>query len=116
MGICGMKKIMLTLLAVAAVFSARAEIELAKNGATEHTIIYKFSGDVLLDPAVKDLADTLKAITGAKFEIAEEADGPKIFIGVTPPGERPEFASRERCIKSVGNDLYIYGDYRYGTA
>ena len=111
-----MKKFLLLLIVAAAAFSARAEVTLAKDGETDYTIVYKFSGDVLLDPAVRDLAATLKAITGAKFPIAEKADGPKIVIGVAAPGDETPCASRERRIKSVGGDLYIYGDYRYGTS
>ena len=111
-----MKKFLFVLLTAMAVLSARAELRLAQDGATNYTIVYKFSGDVLLDPAVKDLAATLKTITGAKFPIAEQADGPKIFIGVPAPGDNEPVASRERRIRSVGDDLYIYGDYRYGTA
>ena len=91
-------------------------ITLAKNGRTNCTIVYEFSGDVLLDPAVRDLAATLEEITGAKFPIAPKANGAGIYIGVAAPGDKDAFASRERRIKSVGNDLYIYGDYRYGTA
>ena len=111
-----MKKFLLVMFAALTVFSARAELTLAKNGETRYTIVYKFSGDVLLDPAVRDLAATLKTITGAEFAVAEKADGPKIVIGVAAPGDNTPCASRERRIKSVGNDLYIYGDYRYGTA
>ena len=91
-------------------------LKLAEAGKSEYTIIYEFSGDVLLDPAVKDLADTLHEITGAEFPVRKDADGPKIYIGRRAPGDTDEFQSRERRIKSVGKDLYIYGDYRYGTA
>ena len=31
-------------------------VTLAKQGRTTYTIVYDFSGDVLLDPAVRDLA------------------------------------------------------------
>ena len=91
-------------------------VELARAGKTDYTIIYEFTGDVLLDPAVKDLADTLKEITGAEFPVKTQAAGPKIYIGKRAPGDASDFQSRERRIKSVGKDLYIYGDYRYGTA
>ena len=118
-----MKKLVATMLsaATAAVITgcattAPSEVALAQNGKTNYTIVYKFSGDALLDPAVRDLAATLKAITGAEFPVAEKADGKRIFIGVTAPGDKTPCASRERRIKSVGSDLYIYGDYRYGTA
>ena len=92
-----------------------SKLTLAKDGKTEYTIIHEFKGDTLLDPSVRDLAATLKEITGAEFPIKSEAAGPKIYIGKTAPGDQADFQSRERRIKSVGNDLYIYGDYRYGT-
>ncbi len=117
-----MKKFAASMFSAAAVAIAgcaafgSSETVLAQNGKTNCTIVYKFSGDMLLDPAVRDLAATLEEITGAKFPIAEQADGPKIIIGVPAPGDKEPCASRERRIKSVGNDLYIYGDYRYGTA
>ena len=110
-----MKKFLFLLFAVAAAISARAELRLAKDGTTKYTIIYKYSGDVLLDPAVRDLAATLREITGAEFPVAEEAAGPKIFIGVAAPDDDTPCASRERRIRSVGADLYIYGDRPYGT-
>ena len=91
-------------------------ITLAKNGRTNYTIVYEFSGDVLLDPAVRDLAATLEEITGAKFPVAPKTSGCGIHVGVAAPGDKDAFASRERRIKSVGEDLYIYGDYRYGVA
>ena len=50
-------------------------VTLAKQGKTTYTIIYDFSGDVLLDPAVRDLAATLKEITGAAFRIAAKTAG-----------------------------------------
>ena len=121
-----MKKIMAGVLTMTAVAltgcldtGEQSGVELAKDGKTKYTIVYDFSkGDVLVDPAVRDLAATLQEITGAEFPIKAQAaaEGPKIHIGVTPPGDKADFASRERRIKSVGGDLYIYGDYRYGTA
>ena len=80
-------------------------IELANGGRTAYTIVYEFSGDELLDPAVKDLAATLKEITGAEFPIKAEASGPGIFIGKTAPGDKTDFRSRERRIKSVGSGI-----------
>ena len=92
-------------------------IKLAKNSRTTYTIVYDFSGDVLLDPAVRDLAATLEEITGAKFPVTPKTTGDGIYIGVTAPGDKNKsFASRERRIKSAGRDLYIYGDFRYGVA
>ena len=119
-----MRKIMAGVLTAATVAMAgcictdgKQEIALARDGKTEYTIIYDFGNkDVLVDPAVRDLAETLKEITGAEFPIKKQAEGPCIYIGKTAPGDTADFQSRERRIKSVGKDLYIYGDYRYGTA
>ena len=110
-----MKKTFVSLLLTLAALALFAEVRLAENGKTEYTIIHEFKGDALLDPAVRDLADTLKEITGAEFPVKPDASGPKIFIGKTAPGDQADFRSRERRIKSAGDDLYIYGDYRYGT-
>ena len=33
-------------------------VTLAKQGKTTYTIVYEFSGDLLLEPAVRDLAAT----------------------------------------------------------
>jgi len=97
--------------------SAAEPLVLAENGRTRHTIIYDLGkADPLLDPVVRDLAATLKEITGAEFPVAAQAAGPKIFIGAIPPGDTADFAPRERRIKSVGNDLYLYGDHRHGTS
>ena len=100
-----------------AAFAAPEELVLAENGKTDYTIVYDLDrGDVLLDPVVRDLADTLKEITGAEFPIKPRTDGPAIYIGKVPPGEKPEFSARERRIKSIGKNLYIYGDHRHGTS
>ena len=106
-------------LAFAAAMPCRAAetITLAENGKTDYTIVYDLDAhDPLLDPVVRDLADTLKEITGAEFPIRPQADGPAIRIGKVPPGDKADFAARERRIKSVGRDLYIYGDHRHGTS
>jgi len=104
--------------AFAVVLSHAAEpLVLAKDGKTEYTIVYDFGkGDALLDPVVRDLADTLKEITGAEFPVAPKTDGPGIYVGKMPPAEKADFAARERRIKTVGRDLYIYGDHRHGAA
>ena len=100
-----------------AAFAAPEELVLAENGRTDYTIVYDLDrGDALLDPVVRDLADTLKEITGAEFPIGPRTDGPGIYVGKVPPGEKPEFSARERRIKSVGRNLYIYGDHRHGTS
>ena len=113
-----MKKLLIAaaLATVAALSVTGDELKLASGGKTDYTIIYKFSRDALLDLSVRDFAGILKEITGATFPVREDADGPKIYIGRRAPGDDAPFRSRERRIKSVGKDLYIYGDYRFGTS
>ena len=101
--------------ACAATLPAAGDIRLASGGKTDYTIIYKPTRDALLDLTVRDFAGILKEITGATFPIKENADGPKIYIGKRAPGDDAPFQSRERRIRSVGKDIYLYGDYRFGT-
>ena len=56
---------------------------------------------MLLDPAVRDLAATLKEITGAEFPVAEQSDGPKIFIGVTAPGDNAPCADYDLLSRAM---------------
>ena len=112
-----MKRLFVIVAALAAFAAPAAELVLAENGKTGYTIVYDFGRrDPLLDPVVRDLADTLKEITGAEFPVAPRTDGPGIYIGKVPPGDKADFAARERRIKAVGRDLHIYGDHRHGTS
>ena len=64
------KSIMLTAAAVtlAGCLASGDQLLLAEAGKSKYTIIYEFKGDVLLDPAVRDLADTLKGHTMVALE------------------------------------------------
>ena len=111
-----MKRMLLGMAALAVLMPLAAEVKLAQEGKTVYTIVYDFGQpDPLLDLAVRDLAAALTEITGAEFPVRSAADGPKIVIGKPAPGDTAEFESRERRIKSVGADLYLYGGDRYGT-
>ena len=110
-----MKKALL-LMVLTAFLPLYGQLVLSHGGKTDYTIVYDLNiEDVVVNPAVEDLSLFLEKITGAKFPIAAKADGPKIMIGVTAPGDTRAFQPRERRIRSVGKDIYIYGDYRYGT-
>ena len=54
-----MKKLLISLCLAAAALTLCAELRLAEDGKTKYTIIYRKSGDVLLDAAVQDLAASL---------------------------------------------------------
>ena len=106
-----MKKLLYSLfLAAAFALPLGAEVRLAEGGKTDYTIVCKKSGDKRLAAAVKDLAVTLEKITGAKFPVKEAADGPKIVIAQLPSSDTKPLAEREVRAKSVGKDLYIYGE------
>ena len=97
--------------------NTNGKLVLSHEGKTDYSIVYNMKvEDAVVNPAVKDLAHFLGEITGAEFPVVEKSEGPKIYIGVTAPGDTRAFQSRERRIRSVGRDIYIYGDYRYGTA
>lgn len=93
-----------------------ADVTLAQDGRTDYTIIHDInSTDNLMNLAVRDLADYLQKSTQAVFPIQKEANGPKIYIGVTPETDKEPCQSRERRIRAIGQDIYFYGDFRYGT-
>ena len=111
-----MKKLLCSLFLAAVALAFGAELRLAEDGKTDCTIIYEKSGNKRLNAAVKDLARTLEEITGAPFPVKTEASGPKIFIGRPAPGDTRSLAPREVRVKSVGGDLYIYGEGVQGNS
>lgn len=105
-----MKKLLCSLAGAALVLTLGAGIRLAEDGSTKYTIVCGKSGGKRLKAAVKDLAKTLKQMTGAEFPVKAEAAGPKIVIGQAAPGDGKPLAPREVRAKSVGDDIYIYGE------
>ncbi|MBQ6352119.1 MAG: DUF4838 domain-containing protein, partial [Lentisphaeria bacterium] len=96
---------------------AGEKLVLAKDGKSNYTIGYDTENrDPVFRAALKDLSGYLREITGASVPLAYQAGGPRIHVGTRAPGDDAPFTGvRERRIKSVGKDLYIYGDGRFGT-
>ena len=112
-----MKKLLYSLFVAAALaLTLGAEVRLAEGGKTDYTIVCRKTDDKRLAAAVKDLARTLEKITGAKFPVKEAADGPKIVIAQVPSSDTKPLAGREVRAKSVGKDLYIYGEGVQGNS
>lgn len=106
----------IALLCAAAAF-AGDKLVIAKDGKSRYTIGYDADDqDPVYRAALKDLSDHLREITGAYIPLAYQSGGPRIIVGRRAPGDDKPFTGvRERRIKSVGNDIYIYGDGRFGT-
>ena len=113
-----MKRFLL-LFAAAFAFACGAgeKLTLAENGKSTYTIGYDAENkDPVFRAALKDLSGHLRQITGAYIPLAWQAGGPRIIVGKRAPGDEAPFTGvRERRIRSVGKDIYIYGDGRFGT-
>ena len=107
----------LAVLLAAAAAAAGDRLVLAQDGRSSYTIRYDADNkDPVFRAALRDLSEHLYFITGANIPLAYQASGPKIVVGKRAPGDDAPFSGvRERRIKSVGPDLYIYGDGRFGT-
>lgn len=113
-------KRLLTIMAMlfcAAAALADGKLTIAEDGQSRYTINYDTDNkDPVYRAALKDLSDHLREITGANIPLAYQSGGPRIIVGRRAPGDDKPFTGvRERRIKSVGNDLYIYGDGNFGT-
>ena len=109
--------VILAALCCAAAFAAEGKLVIAKDGKSSYTIGYDTENqDPVYRAALKDLSDYLKEITGASVPLAYQAGGPRILVGIRAPGDDKPFTGvRERRIRSVENDIYIYGDGKFGT-
>ena len=96
---------------------AASELTLAEGGKTAYTIVSLADQPADYQSAVWDLRAYLSKITGATFKpVTKDANGPRIYVGKRAPGDDAPFTGvRERRIKSVGDDIYIYGDGLFGT-
>ena len=114
-----MKQLFMICAAAFALCASGAEggITLAKDGKSPYTIAYDTDNqNPVFRAALKDLSNYLREITGANIPLAYQSGGPRIFVGKRAPGDDKPFTGvRERRIRSVGSDLYIYGDGLFGT-
>ena len=113
-----MKYLIITIAALSLTATFAGEkLVIAKDGKSSYTIGYDITDkDPVYRAALEDLKGHLRGITGAYIHLAHQAGGPRIFVGKRAPGDDAPFTGvRERRIKSVGKDIYIYGDGRFGT-
>ena len=101
----------------AAAALAGGKLAIAKDGKSSYTIGYDADNkDPVFRAALADLSGHLHDITGANIPLAYQSGGPRILVGIRAPGDDKPFTGvRERRIKSIGSDIYIYGDGRFGT-
>ena len=96
---------------------AEPKITIAQDGKSDYCIRFdKDDKDPRFVAAIKDLGDFLHEITGATIPFDDQTAAHKIIVGERAPGDDKPFSGvRERRIKSVGNDIYLYGDGQFGT-
>ena len=91
-----------------------AELTLADGGKTAYKVVVVEGADKLAKAAARDLAATLKEITGADF--SDNAGKSKsIFVGVAAPGDKEPLKEFERRIVTEDGNLYIYGEGQFGN-
>ena len=93
------------------------KLVIAKDGKSRYSINYDADNkDPVYRAALDDLRTHLREITGADVPLAYQSGGPRIVVGKRAPGDDAPFTGvRERRIKSIANDIYIYGDGLFGT-
>ena len=110
-----MKSVLLLFLALLPVSVLRAELVLAQNDKTDYAVALKADPTETEKLAAEDLALYLGKVSGAKFLLGGEGKH-KLFVGVPAPGDRKPLKRRETRIKSVGTDVYLWGEGPHGNA
>lgn len=110
-----MRAMLLLFLALLPCSVLRAELVLAERGVTAYAIQVKADPTETEKLAAEDLAHYLGRITGAKFAVGG-AGKHRIFVGVPAPGDAKALARRETRIRSVGGDVYLWGEGPHGNA
>ena len=98
--------------------------DLVKNGKTTYTIVVPDQQDTGNRFAAKELSFFLKKASGADFKVVPVSKAPgknRIFLGVNPlvgkllKGDpRKGLKAQEHCVKTAGNDLFLYGQGSWG--
>jgi len=87
---------------------------LAKDGKSSYHLSVPEKSNPVETEAIKDFKEIFKKITGSGFSTNRK--GNTIFIGKKPATDTRPFSPRERRIRSVGQDIYLYGEGEYGAA
>lgn len=97
-----------------------AQLKLAKDGATDYTIVQPANASEAERFAGGELAMFLKRVTGAVFHTAEATEGKGIYVGWTDFAALnginfEELGEEEWVIRTVGDDLILTGGRPRGT-
>ena len=114
-----MKRVLL-ILAFLLPATADAQLELARDGATDYRIVPSANPTEPEKFAAKELAMFLKRVTGAEFSIATTAEGKRIHVGWTEFAKEKgidceKLGEEEWEIRTVGDDLILTGGRPRGT-
>ena len=102
-----MKKLVLLLAVLTGLAMSAAEITLAENARAKASIVVPANARPIVKFAAKELAEHLKAMTGAAFPVGEKpGTGVNIYLGF---GDAANFAADEFVIKARGKRIDIYG-------
>jgi hypothetical protein len=91
------------------------ELVVADNGKTSYSVVTRIAPMPREAEAADDLVKYLTLVTGAKFRLGGFGKY-RIYVGVPAPGDDKPFKRRETRIKSVGSDIYLYGEGPHGHA
>ncbi len=115
----GKNLFLLLLLVFTGGFLNAAELTLAENGKTQYKIVIPSSvtsGDKLV---LKELQTHLRSMTKTEFPSVEKPVMPtskRIFLGIAPDNfDINALADQEHCVKTSGDDLYLFGKGPNGT-
>ncbi|MBO4649028.1 MAG: hypothetical protein J5806_12830, partial [Lentisphaeria bacterium] len=102
-----MTKPILLLAVLSGLAVSSAEITLAENGRARAAIVVPANAKPIVKFAAKELAEHLKAMTGAAFPVGEKpGPGVNICLGF---GDTAKFAPDEFVIRARGKRIDIYG-------
>ena len=118
-----MKKLFSLTLVLSAMFCAWSA-DLTENGKTDYTIVIPDRPDTGNRFALKELQYFLKKASGAEFQAVSASKAPKakrIFLGLSDTAlktfgkdPRPGMKDQDHCVKTVGNDLFLFGKGEWG--
>ena len=92
-----------------------AEVVVADGGKTSYSVVTRIDPTPREAEAADDLVKYLTLVTGAEFRLGGFGKY-RICVGVPAPGDDKPLRRRETRIKSVGNDIYMYGEGPHGNA
>ena len=113
-----MTKTLLFLLAFLLPATADAQLELARDGATDYRIVPSENPTEPEKFAAGELALFLERVTGADFPIVTTAEGKRIHVSWTEFAKRngidfETLGEEEWVIRTVGDDLILTGGHQF---